>query len=66
MTTGQKIRRARKRAGLVQLDVQALTGIRQATLSAYERDKVEPRQAALRSIAYACGCEVAELLGDGL
>ena len=49
MTLGNRIKQARKRAGLSQTKLAELIGLRQPTVSGWERDEVEPTRANLQA-----------------
>ena len=55
MTLGNRIKQARERAGLSQTRLAALIGLRQPTVSDWERDEVEPTRANLRAAAIQLG-----------
>ena len=57
MTLGQRIRAARKSAGMNQTQLAALVGVQQCAISAWERDSVAdgPRLTQGLKICDACG-----------
>ena len=55
MTLGNRIKQARERVGLSQTRLAALIGLRQPTVSDWERDEVEPTRANLRAAAGRLG-----------
>ena len=61
---GQRLKRLRREKALSQLDVVAMTGIAQATLSDLERGKRGARVSTLRKLAEALGVEPKELMKD--
>lgn len=61
-TTGQKVRRLRRRRGLYQHEVAARAGLAVQTVRNVEADRHEPELPTLRKIAGALGVGVADLL----
>lgn len=57
-TAGHTIRRARKAAGLTQLQLAALAGTRQGAISAYENGQRDPTVGTLRRLLKATGHEL--------
>ena len=55
MTLGNRIKQARERAGLSQARLATLIGLRQPTVSDWERDEVEPTRANLQAAAQQLG-----------
>ena len=55
MTTGEKIRRFRKRAGLTQKELAAALGVSESFVSQYEIGKREPKRQTLEKISAALG-----------
>ena len=55
MTLGARIKQARNQAGISQTRLAALIGLRQPTISDWERDEVEPTRANLRAAAQQLG-----------
>lgn len=66
MTTGEKIRDARKTAQLTQKALSELCGIAEPTIRRYEADKLHPKIQTLQKIADALGVSVTEFLGGEL
>ena len=64
MTTGEKIREARKRAGLTQKRLGELSGIAEPTIRRYETDKLNPKIETLKKIAEPLNINFFELYGD--
>lgn len=63
-TFGQKLKRIRKEKGLSQTELAKITGISNATLSAYEHDHIsEPKLAFIEWICKALGVTATEMLG---
>ena len=62
MTTGEKIREARRKRGLTQVELADAAGLRQSAVSMIERGRIEPSLATLHSLAAALGCRPAKLL----
>ena len=63
MTTGEKIRNARKKAGLTQTELASLTGTAQANIAYYENGKRKPKYETLLKIASALNTDVHQLMG---
>lgn len=64
-TTGEKLKRYRRGAGLSQRALAARAGITQANISAIERDaRKEPRATTLGKLAKALDIKPSDLLGD--
>ncbi len=61
-TVGARIRDARKRAKLTQVQLAKRARIEQSTLSKIERGANAPRSTTIASIAKACGCTADKLL----
>ncbi len=61
MTTGEKIRDARKTAQLTQKALSELCGIAEPTIRRYEADKLHPKIQTLQKIADALGVDVFSL-----
>jgi len=60
---GQNVRRLRKQSGLSQGDLAAKMGVKQGTLSDWERDRRGlPEAPTLLKVAKAMGCSVDDLL----
>lgn len=64
MTTGERIRAARKAAGLTQLQVTERLGAGSVTVTQWERNKREPKISTLKRIAEAIGCPLSDLTGE--
>lgn len=64
-TLGERIRAARRAAGLSQSEVSKLSGISKPTLSRYENDHVLPSVATLHRIAGALDVPVSKLVAPG-
>ncbi len=64
-TTADRLRRARRYAGLEQTDLADLTGISRATISNYERGETAPLKPYLKLWADACGVDLDWLSGTG-
>ena len=63
MTTGQRIKEARKKAGLSQKELAEKLGISYVGISQWENDKRKPKQDSLQRIAEAVGTTVFDLMG---
>lgn len=63
MTTGQRIKLARRNAGLTQKELGQKLGITYQTLAQWENDLRKPKFDTLKRIADALGVPVGELLG---
>lgn len=64
MTTGQRIRLARKQAGMTQKELAAKLGISYVGVSQWERDVRNPKMETLQRIASAIGVRTDVLLGQ--
>ena len=62
MTTGQRIKEARKRAGITQTELGALLGVSGSMIAQYETDKRNPKQETIQRIADALECDFYWLL----
>ena len=62
MTTGDKIREARKKRGLTQVELAEAVGLRQSAVSMIESGRMEPSLATLNSLAAALRTRPAKLL----
>lgn len=62
MTIGQRIKAARERAGITQVDLGAKIGVSGVAVMRYEKDARQPRLEQLRRIALALGTTVSELV----
>ena len=63
MTTGERIRNARKRAGMTQKELADRLGVQFQNVSSLERDERSPKFETLKKIAAALDVSVGELLG---
>jgi transcriptional regulator with XRE-family HTH domain len=62
---GRRLRQLRKRAGLTQFKVAAITGLMPGTIVRLEReDGSNPQLATLEALAKALGCTVPDLLAE--
>ena len=59
---GERLKAARKKAGLKQADVAAILGVSQGNYSQWEANTRTPKMNSLVRIANAIGCDVAELI----
>lgn len=66
MTTGEKIREARLRAGFTQKRLSELTGIAEPTLRKYESNRLNPKKETLEKIASPLGIHYLSLYDDDL
>ena len=64
MTTGQRIKEARKKAGLTQKELAAKLGIAYQTLAQWENDLRNPKRETLQKIASALGINWYELYAE--
>ena len=64
MTTGEKIKKARKAAGLTQEQLGKLLGVKQAAISALEKDRTNIKYSTLEKIAEQLKVSVFELSDD--
>lgn len=64
MTTGEKIKAARKKAGLTQKELGAMLGISQAAIVQFERKDSNMKLDTIRKIADALGVKLYELVDD--
>lgn len=62
MTIGECIRKARKKAGLTQLQLAEQSGVATISIHQYESGKRQPRLEPLRQIALALGVTVSDLV----
>lgn len=60
---GQRLREARKRRGLTQVEMARRTGIHQPNIARLEAGRHTPALETLERLATAIGCPLAELLG---
>jgi transcriptional regulator with XRE-family HTH domain len=68
MSIGERIRRARKAAGLLQADLAAVCGVRELAISHWEKGRTVPRADAAAKIADRCGVDAGWLVtgaGEG-
>ena len=63
MTIAERIRTARKNAGLTQRELGALLGVTQATVGQYENGTRNPKTETLQRFADALGVDFAALIG---
>lgn len=63
MTTGERIKAARKEAGMTQGELAARLNIPAQSVSQWERDLRNPKVETLKKIAVALGVTVSELTG---
>ena len=63
MTVGERIRNARKNAGLTQKQLGEKCGIAEPTIRRYELGKLNPKYETLQKIATALDVPITELLG---
>jgi transcriptional regulator with XRE-family HTH domain len=59
----EAIRSARRRAGLSQVELAELLGVRQSSVSQWERGSTKPSTMHLLALAAKLGCSLAELAG---
>ena len=64
ITTGERVRILRDRAGLTMRALAERSGVHVSTICATEIGKTQPRVETLRALAAALGVTVAALLGD--
>lgn len=64
MTVGERIRAARKKAGLTQKELGEQCGIAEPTIRRYELGKLNPKIETLKKIAEPLGIPVYQLYGD--
>ena len=65
MTTGQRIKAARKQSGLTQAELAVKLGIPYQSISQWERDIRNPKIETLQRIAAALGVRTDTLMGQG-
>jgi len=63
MHLSEAIRSARRRAGLSQVELAELLGVRQSSVSQWERGSTKPSTVHLLALAAKLGCSLAELAG---
>lgn len=66
MTTYERIKQARKAAGLTQKELASRLGSTQSNIAQYENGTRNAKPATLRRIAQAIGCSLFELIGDDM
>lgn len=66
MRTGEKIREARKTAGLTQKELGTRLEVTSQNIIQYEKGRRLPKPATLRRIAQAIGCTLFDLIGDDM
>lgn len=59
----ENLRRLREAAGFTQIELSEKVGVKQASLSAWERGDAMPTAINLLKLAYVLECSVDELLG---
>lgn len=64
MTTGERIRAERQKAGLTQKQLGELCGIAEPTIRRYELDKLKPKRETLQKIAKPLGIYYLDLCSD--
>lgn len=64
MTTGQRIKAARMKAGLTQKELGTKLGVSESFIAQYETDKRNPKKETLEKIADALGVHFLELYSD--
>lgn len=64
MTTGQRIKAARKKAGMTQMELADKLGIPYQSISQWERDTRNPKYDSLQRIAAALGVDWTELVPE--
>ena len=64
MTQGERIKAARKAAGLTQEELAKRLGVPFQSISQWERDKRLPKYETLEKIAAAIGCDIMDLIYD--
>lgn len=64
MTTGQRIKAARKTANLTQAELAEKVGVPFQSISQWERDLRNPKKETLEKLADVLGCYYFELYGD--
>lgn len=63
MTTGQRIKVARKKAGMTQKQLAQKCGMADSAIRKYESGKIEPKLVTAQKIASALGVRVEDILG---
>lgn len=64
MSTGEKIRQARKEAGLTQKELGKKLNVSQAAIAQYENEKSNLQLHTIRKIADTLGCSINTLIDD--
>lgn len=64
MSTGEKIKQARKNAGLTQKELGEKLGVSQAAVGQFENENSNPKLKTIRKIAEALGVTLSELVDD--
>lgn len=64
MSTGKKIKQARKRAGMTQKELGKKLGISQAAVGQFEKENSSPKLVTLQRIAVALNVNIDELVDD--
>lgn len=64
MTTGQRIKKFRKKIGMTQEELGAILGVSGSMIAQYETDKRNPKYETLKRIAAALGVEWTELVPE--
>lgn len=64
MTLGERIKQARKVAGISQEELAQKIGTRQSQVTRWETDQAEPRIGFLRKITEITGIPLSELMGE--
>ncbi|MEE0515510.1 MAG: helix-turn-helix domain-containing protein [Emergencia sp.] len=62
LTIGEKIKKARKAAGLTQKELGERLGVQQATISAFEKNKTSIKVITAERIANAIGCDIYDII----
>lgn len=65
MSIGERIKQARVKAGLTQVDLAAAIGMDPSSVSHWERDVSSPQSESLAAVARALGVTVDSLCADG-
>jgi transcriptional regulator with XRE-family HTH domain len=64
MSTGEKIKQARKKKGITQKQLGDKLGVSQAAIGQFENNKSNPKLETVRRIASAMGVPIGELVDD--
>ena len=62
LTIGEKIKKARKAAGLTQKELGERLGVQQATISSFEKNKTSIKVITAERIANAIGCDIYDII----